>query len=242
MENLMKKYLKDDYCNNHLKNYCRYWMRLSEGKGDDEEFRKTHDLDCMYFNGNLKADTLISPWTPVKWVADYFNAEYDLHFYKRAKDHEDINHYLKLLEDDCDAYLPSDHILTGLLYELLSLCEERCNYILLPDSEMNCARYMMEINDEKIWLYDFVPATLYHIFEQDTLGRFFDDELSAEEWVKREGLEMGFKEGIISQDTVLPLIQGLEPKNGKWLTQEDEIRQALQYMISFLKKRKMLIL
>ena len=101
MENLMKKYLGDDYCNNHLKNYCRYWMRLSEGKGDDE--------------------------------------------------------------------------------------------------------------------------------------------LPAEEWVKREGLEMGFKDGIISQDTVLPLIQGLEPKNGKWLTQEDEIRQALQYMISFLKNRKLLI-
>ena len=68
-----------------------------------------------------------------------------------------------------------------------------------------------------------------------------DDERTAEEWVKREGLVMGFKDGIISQDTVLPLIQGLEPKNGKWLTQEDEIRQALQYMISFLKNRKLLI-
>lgn len=235
MENLMKQYLGNQYDKNPLINFCNYWMRLSEGRGDS--FRKSHDMDCIYFDGDLRADTLISPWTPVKWVVDYFNAEYDLHVVKRAKDHDDVNYYIKLLRDDCHAYLPPNHLLTKLLYELLELCEERCNYILLPKREMNCDRYALYENGEKKWLYDFVPATLYHIFEPDTLGKYFDEELSAKEWVERECLQMGFVDNVISQDCVYPLIKGLHPKDGKWLVEEDEIQQALQYMIRLLRCR-----
>lgn len=235
MENMMKQYLGKQYDNNSLKNFCNYWIRLSEGQG--EEFRKTHDMDCMYFHGDLRADTLISPWTPVKWVVDFFNAKYGLRVVKRAKDREDVNYYIKLLRDDLDAYLPPNHELVKLLYELLSLCEQRCNYILLPDRNMNCERYVFDDHGEKKWIYDFVPATLYYIFKPDVFGKYFYESLSAEAWVERECLQMGFENGEIAQENVIPLFDGLHPKDGKWLTLEDEIRAALLYMIRFLKER-----
>lgn len=235
MENMMKQYLGKQYDKNPLKNFCNYWIRLSEGQG--EEYRKTHDLDCMYFHGDLRADTLISPWTPVKWVVDFFNKEYDLRVVKRAKDKADVNYYIKLLRDDLDAYLPPNHRLTKLLYELLGLCEKRCNYMLLPNRDMNCERYAFDVGGEKKWIYDFVPATLYYIFESQVFGKYFDEALSAKAWVERECLQMGFENGEIAQENVIPLVAGLHPKDGKWLTSEAEIEEALCYMIRFLRER-----
>ncbi|MCR4839237.1 MAG: hypothetical protein K5897_09960 [Eubacterium sp.] len=135
-KNMMKEYLGDLYTDDHLRNFCLYWMKALKGSGD--EWRRKNDLDCLYFGGDLRADTLMSAWTPIKWVADCLNRKYDMKFYKRAKDREDPDHYLKLLADDRDAYLP-EHELTKLLDRFLELAEERCNYILLPDRDMNNA-------------------------------------------------------------------------------------------------------
>ena len=165
-------------------------------------------------------------------------------FYKRAKDREYPDHYLKLLATDRDAYLPRKHRLTGLLDEFLELAELRCNFILLPVREMNCARYKSVINGEEVWLCDEVPATLSHIFDKDSLGRFFlgdDGEVDEEavvSWVKREHLEMGFEDGCIARERVRPLIPGADPYEARWLTDEDEIYAALEYMIGFLAERQ----
>ena len=80
MMNMMKEYLKKDYSDNHLRNFCLYWLKGTGGHGD--EWRKDNDLDCLYFGGDLRADTLMSAWTPVKWVADYINKEKGIRFYK----------------------------------------------------------------------------------------------------------------------------------------------------------------
>ena len=34
MRNMMKVYLGNDYCDNHLKNFCLYWMKGRETKPD----------------------------------------------------------------------------------------------------------------------------------------------------------------------------------------------------------------
>ncbi len=234
MENKMKTYLGEMYSNDHLKNFCLYWMKAAKGSGD--EWRKKNDLDCLYFGGDLRADTLMSAWTPIKWVADCLNSEYDMKFYKRAKDREDPDHYLKLLAEDRDAYLPPQHELTKLLDRFLELAEERCNYILLPDRNMNLARYRSIVNGEEKWIFDEVPVMLYHLFDHDWFGKYF--EFDAEKWVKRECLECGFENGIIDKDHVIPLIKGLHAGEAKWMTTEIEIREALEYMIHFLKARK----
>lgn len=231
-KNMMQEYLGEQYTNNHLRNFCLYWLKKAEGSGD--EWRKKNDLDCLYFDGDLRADTLMSPWTPVKWVANCLNKEYNIKFYKEPK-------CIKLLAEDRDAYLPPNHELVKLLDIFLELAEQRCNYILLPDRKMNTERYTMKLNGNYIKMYDEVPATLHYIFEKDALGRFFKDEEDVRAWVKREHLEMGFKYGFVYQENVMPLIQGLHPGEPKYLTEEEEIKAALSYMIMFLERRKVVL-
>ena len=243
MRNMMKEYLGNEYTNNHLKNFCLYWMKASKGSGD--EWRKKNDLDCLYFDGDLRADTLMSAWTPVKWVADCLNREYGLRFYKKADKEKDSHYYLRLLAEDREAYLTPEHELVRLLDRFLELAEKRCNYILLPDRRMNPDRYNAYIHGQKVRLFDEVPATLYHLFEKDGLGKYFlneSGEVNTEAvvlWIKREHLEMGFAKDEINQNHVLPLISGLHPGEAKWLADESEIKEALTYMIHFLEKRQM---
>lgn len=236
MKNMMKEYLGSEYTNNHLRNFCLYWMKALEGSGD--EWRKKNDLDCLYFNKDLRADTLISAWTPVKWVADCLNREYDIRFYKKTKNPADPYRDLKLLANDREAYLPPFHKLVRLLDEFLALAEQRCNYILLPDRDMNRDRYRCSTKDGEIRLFDEVPATLYHIFEKETLGKYFENKDEVVAWVKREHLEIGFDGNVIDQAYVLPLVPDLHPGEAKWLTEEEEIESALKYMISLLERRK----
>ena len=122
--------------------------------------------------------------------------------------------------EDRDAYLPPKHELVQLLDRFLELAELRCNYILLPDRAMNRARYNCYVYGiGRVRLYDEVPPMLYHIFEQEWFGKYFGkmvaesseknaQTLDVVKWVKREKLEMGFRDGIIDQggewDHLLP--------------------------------------
>ncbi len=248
MRNMMKAYLGNDYSDNHLRNFCLYWMKGRETKPRWEAteeckerfdvWRRKNDLDCLYFGGDLRADTLMSAWTPISWVANCLNREYDIKFYKFATD-DDPNHYLKLLADDRDAYLPPKHELVQLLDRFLELAELRCNYILLPDRAMNRARYNCEVAGiGRVRLYDEVPPMLYHLFDEEWFGKYFDQQsLDPVKWVKRERLETGFCDGIIDQNHVIPLIKDLHPGKGKSLRKETEIREALTYMINLLETR-----
>lgn len=245
MKNMMKEYLRNEYSDNHLRNFCLYWMRASEGSGD--EWRRKNDLDCLYFDGDLRADTLMSAWTPIKWVADFLNEDKGIVFRKYRRDSNDPLSYLRILSEDGDQYLPKNHKLVGLLYDFLELAEQRCNFILLPDRKMNCARYKTYVNGEKIWLYDEVPATLSHIFDKNSLGRYFlgsDNEVDLSvlsSWIIREHLEMGFENYVIEKGNVRPLIPGIDPYEAKWLKDETEIEKALEYMIDFLRKREVIL-
>lgn len=237
--NKMEEYLGTDYSDNHLRNFCLYWMRAGEGSGD--EWRKKNDLDCLYYNGDLRADTLMSAWTPIKWVVECLNADKGLKVYKYCKEPEDKYKYLRELANNPEKYLPSNHDLVKLLNAFLKLAELECNFIHLPDRKMNCERYSTEKNGEKIWLYDEVPSTLYHLFDPDTLGKYFPSQKALEKWVRQEMLGIGFSGAgmyCIRQENVIPLVQGHSLERPQWLTSEADIREALQYMISFLRNRK----
>ena len=247
MRNMMKEYLENDYSDNHLKNFCLYWMKGRETKPKWEnteqwktrfdEWRQSNDLDCLYFGGDLRADTLMSAWTPISWVANCLNREYGIVFCKEPKD--DPNRDLRLLAEDRDAYLPAKHELVQLLDRFLELAELRCNYILLPDRAMNRARYNCDVKGiGRVRLYDEVPPMLYHLFDEKWFGKYFDQQSpDPVKWVKRERLEAGFRDGIIDQDHVIPLLKGLHPGKGKSLREETEIREALTYMINLLETR-----
>ena len=213
------------------------WENTEEWKTRFAEWRQNNDLDCLYFNGDLRADTLMSAWTPISWVANCLNREYGIVFCKEPKD--DPNRDLRLLAEDRDAYLPPKHELVQLLDRFLELAELRCNYILLPDRAMNRARYNCEVAGiGRVSLYDEVPPMLYHLFDEKWFGKYFDQQSpNPVKWVKRERLEAGFRDGIIDQDHVIPLLKGLHPGKGKSLREETEIREALTYMINLLETR-----
>ena len=241
MRNMMKEYLGDDYSDNCVRNFCLYWIKASQGSGS--EWRKKNDLDCLYYNGDLRADTLMSAWSPVKMVADYLNRDTGKVFFKKRADCDDPFHDLRLLAEDTDAYLPPKHRLVIKLNKFLKLAEQACNYFLLPDSRMNCERYRININGKAVWLFDQVPATLAHLFDKESLGKYFLDEKGnvdrkkLTEWLVNEKLTFGFEDGKIDKDHIKPLIKGLDPYKAKWLTDEDEIDEALTYMMSLLSER-----
>ena len=254
MKNMMQEYLGKEYSSNHLRNFCLYWMKARatmpkyEDCSDKEKYtadfdswRSENDLDCLYLNGDLRADTLMSAWTPIKWVADCLNRDQGLKFYKTRKGTGDPSYDLKLLAEDRDVYLPPKHELVQLLDRFLELAELRCNFILLPDRHMNTERYKTYISGKEEFLYDEVPATLYHVFEKETLGKYFDDEAETVSWIKREKLEAGYRDGIIDKEHVIPLIKGLDPKISKWPVTEEEISEAYIYMIGLLENRQELL-
>ena len=223
MKNMMKEYLENEYSDNHLRNFC------------------------LYFDGDLRADTLMSAWTPIKWVVDFLNENKGIRFRKYRRNSNDPLSDLRILSEDGNQYLPKNHKLVWLLYDFLELAEQKCNFILLPDRKMNCARYKTYVNGEKIWLYDEVPATLSHVFDKNSLGRYFlgsDNEvelLHVYSWIAREHLEMGFLNEEIAPENVRPLIPELNPYEAKWLRDGTEIGMALEYMIEFLQKRKLIL-
>lgn len=240
MKNMMKEYLGSEYSDrNHLRNFCMYWIKAAGGSGD--EWRKANDLDCIYFDGDLRADTLMSAWTPIKWVADFLNKDKGKKFYKRAKDSDNPLADLELLAERGDEFLPKNNELVQLLDEFLELAELRCNFILLPDRRMNCARYRTTIDGAPKWLLDSVPATLYYIFDSNSLGRYFK-EITPEEWIKRENLDMGFIGENFDQEHVIQISPKKLPGEPEWLTDEKDITEALRYMIGFLKERRMVMM
>lgn len=238
--NMMQVYLGDDYSDNHLKNFNRYWLKANstrpawdgspESRAATDEWRKSNDIDCLYYNGDLRADTLMSAFTPIKWVAGFINKGKGIKFVKTEET-------FKLFIERGDELLPSTHELVRLLNRFLELAELPCNYILLPDRHMNNLRYNLEVNGKVKRLFDEVPATLWHVFEKDTLGKFFPDEEAAAEWIRRENLQMGFRDGVVKQSNVIPLIDGLAPGEVLYPVTEAQIRDTLIYMIRFLEAR-----
>lgn len=74
MENMMKVYLGNDYSGDYLKNFCLYWLKgmacrpswenTEESRAAYDTWRKENDLDCLYYGGDLKADTLMGGKSP----------------------------------------------------------------------------------------------------------------------------------------------------------------------------------
>ena len=220
LENKMKAYLGENYSENSIRNFLKYWQMPSEP-------REENDLDCIYLNGDLNADTLISFWTPLKWVLQILNP--DEVFYKTDRDGDDPYYYLKMLENDLDTYLPQEDELTKLIYKLASLAETRANIFRLPDREMNGSRYR--------YFYDEVPATLYNVFERGRFHRFFGDDSDARKWISQEDLQVAFKDENIQKNNLRPLLPGLPLYAPIWPETREDVKTILVEMIYILEAR-----
>lgn len=172
-----------------------YWRNY---RGSGDEYRKTHDLDCILTNGNLLADTLFSLWLPLRYTLNFF----DVPRWREWKEFEasdlrsrglglkDYEPFLLELERDIESFLP-EHEITDKLIRLFELGQKRCNVILLLhrswNSKRGCAPY-----------YDYMPHFLFDLLSKE------DTEVITE-WIRREHLSIFFKDGIIQKEYLLDL-------------------------------------
>lgn len=220
LENEMKNYLGKNYSENSVKNFLTYWQQPSIP-------REENDLDCIYLNGDLNADTLISFWTPLKWALQILNP--DEEFYKVTRTHDDPNYYLKKIENNLDRFLPPDDELTKLIYKLAALAETRANVISLPVRWINGSRYYH--------FYDEVPATLYNIFKDGRYYRCFGSDDAVCAWVKEQKLESAFYNNEIRRENIIPWFDNLPLYEAKWPETREEVTKALKEMIKLLEAR-----
>jgi len=125
-----------------IDSWLKYYATLPEGKYQDkpQEFdnhRKKYDLDCILTEGDLRADTIFSLWTPFKGVIYCMNNYREIldiksgnNIYKTPEMLEKIRANIKLL-------LPADEPEVELLSQLFILGQKRCNVMILPDRRMN---------------------------------------------------------------------------------------------------------
>ena len=220
----MKKYLEqlgETYSDNHIENFLKYWMGPAYP-------RKTNDLDCLYYDGDLNADTLVSVWTPLKWTLECLNP--GVKFYKTCRG--DKHFYLKKLLYNIREFLPEKDELVFKLNELACLAETYANVILLPDGKMNTHRYRC--------CRDQVPATLYHVFPGGKLETYFSTEEEVITWINREKLVVAFN-GDVARDNIIPLVEGVSADTVFIPKTRDEIMIVLDTMIELLKKRSKLL-
>ncbi|MBR5975692.1 MAG: hypothetical protein IK020_10990 [Clostridiales bacterium] len=254
MRDFLKEYLKNEYTGNLIKDFCRYWINYGENEPkpydsweEKNTYRSKNDLDCICFGGDLRADTLMSAWTVMKWVADYLNKDKPkrITFNKKTNYSKDPYWCVRLLMEKTEEYLPSEHELVQLLLRFLNLAKRPCNFILLPDKNMNCERYNCNIHGQTVRLFDEVPATLYYIFDKEALGRYFltdaRDAVDVEkvrDWIREEKLDVGFEDKVIDPSRIIPIMEGVHPKDPLEAQTEKEIRAVLSYMISILEARR----
>lgn len=219
IRNEMQIYLKDQYTNNPIINFLNYWMK-------PDKPRAKNDLDCLYFSGDLKADTIFSVWNPLKMVLDNLNPNEKL--YKTNKYGSDPYKYLKKIRDNIDFYLPRNEQMVKELYHFANLAETRANYMLWPSQGPNVQRKDY---------YDQMPPTLYNCFPNGDLSRYFDNKVTLNEWLIREDLGMFFSSGVYSKENINPLISSMKSNTWKWLKVRDEIIEMLQNMNLILGQR-----
>lgn len=218
--NQMQLFLKDQYSNDPIINFLQYWM---DERGD----REVNDLDCLYFDGDLCADTLFSVWTPLKFVLDYLNPNES--FYKKNR-YGDPHKYLRRIKAHIDEFLPKEDKLVAELYKFAALAELRGNYFRWP---------CREINDQRYDDYDQVPPTLFKCFPGEKYGRYFqNDEKKLRTWLQDEKLEMLFSGDSLRKEDIKPLINGMTPREAKWLHKYNEILEMLQNYVALLSERQ----
>ena len=171
-----------------IKTHIQYWI---DYKGDGDEYRRTHDLDCILTDGNLFADTLFSLWLPLRYVLNYCGtAQWEK--YRRMKDLKNNDAFLNDLKNNLQMFIP-DMGLLGKLEKLCKLGRTRANVIILPYRRWNNMR-----GGNPYW--DYFPHFLYDLL--NTEDEMFMSTMQA--WIERENLQMFF-DGEIVKDKIIDL-------------------------------------
>lgn len=176
-------------------NKLSYWRNYC-GTGD--EYRKTHDLDCILTDGNLFADTIFSLWLPLRYTLNFFESprwiywkKFESHFLRgQGISLKNYNPFIVELEANIESFLHKHEITNKLIY-LFSLGQKRCNVILLPYRKWNTKRGCHPY-------FDYLPHFLYDILNTNNTE-------ATVKWIEREKLAVFFKDRIIEKENLIDL-------------------------------------
>lgn len=175
-----------------------YWKSYN---GNSDEYRKTHDLDCILTGGNLYADTIISLWLPLRYTLNYFEnpkwtywKDFEANFLRTNKlTLKNHNGFIEDLERNIQVFLP-EHELTYKLIKLFELGQKRCNVMLLLNRRWNSIRGGHPY-------FDYLPHYLYDLL--DTKDLLYRNRIV--NWIEDEHLTMFFEKGIIDKEHIVDL-------------------------------------
>lgn len=210
-----------------------YW-RDYNGTGD--EYRRTHDLDCVLTGGDLNADTIFSLWLPLRYSLNYFDKpkwEYwrDCEYIKlkskgvRLKDCPD---FLNDMIEQIDQFLDFDSNLMEKLSTLFELGQERCNVMLLPQGK----RGWNSMRGDRPY-YDYMPHFVWDLFA------YAADPRSLRRWLDEQDMEPFFAGGVFEQANILDLAGTGSPRRHN--PRDIQLDRLLDNYIAILRRRAELL-
>lgn len=161
--------------------------------GSSDEYRKTHDLDCILTDGNLNADTIFSLWLPLRYLLDYINSEKWIEWKKEEAERKKGKYYtiksdksfLIDLKDNIELFIPANELNGIPIDELFELGLGRENVMIIP--------YRLWQKRGEQPYYEYMPHFIFDLLNtnDENFSRVMID------WMKREHLEMFFDDEII---------------------------------------------
>ncbi|RTR28112.1 hypothetical protein EKG37_17565 [Robertmurraya yapensis] len=233
-ESKIKILIGDKYTDNPIINYLNYWILGKENRQryNQDKWRKKYDLDVIWLEGDLNADTIFSLWMPLKMCLQCLNPDI---FEKSGPMRKPLKnqYWFKKIIEEIDTYLPPSDDLVKELYKFAELASTKANVMRLPARRMQV---------RGIKYFDQMPKTLYECFKDGNFTKYFnynDEEVM--EWIKEEKLKVFFEGNTISNHTIKPLIGNLHPSQCKWLKEKENILQMLKTFNEVLTYRSRLI-
>ncbi len=214
----------------------KFW-RDYDGTGD--EYRKTHDMDCVLTGGNLYADTIFSLWLPLRYTLSFFEKaqfgrwqnwrqwkEYEYSVLKPKKlGLKKCKAFLNDLIENIEEYLDFEDEIAIKLSRLFDIGCERCNVMILPYRYWNSKRGNYPY-------FDYLPAFLYDVFDKC-------DNDFLRDWIEKESLQPFFKDGSIAKENVRDLAGTGNPLIHR--PAEINLEVLLDNYIDILEERKKLL-
>lgn len=198
------------------------------------EYRSKFDLDCQHLKGDLNADMIFSLWLPLRYVLFSLNGK---KMYKLTTDSftkKNLTEIYSNLIRNIEEYLPYENELVIKLSKFYSLAMGRENVMRLPDRALNSKRGMGPY-------YDYIPYFLEQSFEGgDFSSSFENNNIVFIEWIKKEKLELLFKENIVDKNNILDLA-GSNDLHSVVNKNNINVNCLLDSYINVLEKRKELL-
>lgn len=217
------------------------WEELKQEKNYDklsydvkDILRLQNDNDAKYYYEEckiekaeaLKADTIISFWTPycrlLKLEANYTIGE-------NAKTIGNLKALLKQIRATWkNDFTWKINATNERIENFAKVCYTKGNYMLLPEREMNPKRYSVT--------EDRIDLSLYECFDNGALAKYYNTYEALYSWIIREKLDGIFLNNEISKDKIKWFIPEDKAKRISEMS-IDEIYKYLENAVSLIQER-----